>query len=74
MEGFAGTEGRAKVSDAGGDNRATDERHARWQELGEVEDAGTERLLPEAVDESLTDLLFGEVSSLSSTRSSPRAD
>jgi hypothetical protein len=74
MEGFAGTEGCAKVSDAGGENRAMDDTRARRQESGEVEDAGTERLLPEAVDENLTDLLFGDVASLNSTRTSPHAD
>lgn len=47
------------MNDAGGDEKLVWASGRRSHESDHVEDLGTERLLPEEIDESLTDLLFG---------------
>jgi hypothetical protein len=68
---FASTEGRAKVGNGGGDDG--DDRHGSTRG-NHGDDRGTERLLPEDIDETLTDLLFGEVPSVANPGTPPNPE
>jgi hypothetical protein len=70
---FASTEGRAKVGNGGGDNGADDGRE-RQSGSNEVDNPGTERLLPEEIDETMTDLLFGDVPSVPHETTRPHSE